>query len=99
MSRINFADLDPENKAMAEQIIKDKGWNEELAAVAALAGDGSVEIIEQAMTKPKTQEELEAERDARISHLRAQHKAAKERGDMRQAIGLKNALFAEGVAV
>ena len=99
MSRINFADLEPEVKSLAEQIIKNNGWNEDLAAVAALAGDGSVEIIEQAMVKPKTQQELEAEREARINRLKAQHNDAKARGDMHQAISLKNVLHKEGVHV
>lgn len=92
---------DEDIRQTADNLQKTKGWDPDLAAVAAAAGPGSIAVLDRAFSQQGQQQpkETDAETKARHDRLRAQYDAAKASGDASRAIQIKNRLHQEGVFV
>ena len=85
--------VDEETKVKLDQIIEDKNWSPELAAVAAKAGEGSVHIIDLALSAASRQSGNMSEDEQVIKRLRESYQEAMKQGNVTEAISIKNRLY------
>jgi len=92
MSKFIESVVDEETKARLDQIVEEKNWSRELAAVAAKAGEGSVSIIDSALSAASRQSGEMSEDEQVIKRLRENYQDAMKQGNAKEAISIKNRL-------